>query len=244
MPTLRGASKRGGNSQRVVAGTLSLATFNAANDTQKMNMINNVLQRTKIDPNQSDQDAQRWLNAIGWADRTPTVVADEDALEAEKFSGDYKHGTPYLYHTDAPVGSTSDAKDFADQYFGGGKHYASFGIAGGGTYMATDWDDSLGYGHGARSAYQFKAILNNNAKIITQSNLHNKMRSMRRTHPQLVQYISRQSERDTILASMLGYNVIKNGSYYTILDRSATTVARKGYHGATFKKKGNPWKYT
>jgi len=256
MPSTDDRAKRGSDSERVVAGTgLSLSSFAAANDAKKLQMLQDVMQRTQVDANQNTDLVQKFLNAIGWADHKPTLVADEDALK-DAFEGGQRQGaTPYLYHTDAPVSTVPDARVFADQYQGQGRQYASNGVAGGGTYFAPDPFDSIDYGYGARSSYQQKGFLNKKAAIINkQGSSWGRLQSdFARKYPKTWRYMRNNSysnNEDTIIAAMHGYNVIKNWDYYTVLDRSATTVAKKGHHGASFGNIGggrgtdrNPWKH-
>lgn len=240
MPSTNTDQKRGSNNRRVAtAAGLSMATFKAADDAGKVKMLTDINQKVKIDDNQNDNVVQKFLNALGWANNKPTLVADEDALIAAART-DRLAGTKNMYHTDAPTSVTPDAADYAAQYHGQGRHYASDGIAGAGTYWATDSLDSLGYGFGARSCYQIKGFLNKKAKVIdmngaTWKKIHaDFLRKNPSTYNYLLNHHGTRSNYKSIIAAMYGYNVIKNRDYYTILDRSATTVTKKGYHGASF----------
>lgn len=193
--------------------------------------------KAKIDADQQDADTQRFFNSIGWADRQPRVL-DEAHFEGARKAA----GKESLFHTDAPMGQVADAKVFADQFMGKGRHFLSGGYHGDGTYFATDSSDSWNYGHGSPRANQFKAFLSSRAKVITQPALMTKMDTWARSHPQGYQalvncsqgYFSRGADTRggsmSIFAAMLGYNVIKTSCYYTVLDRSAITCCKRTKH--------------
>ena len=240
----------GGGTTRASAanGTVNLSQMQAlaqksgaAADQQLTDMLKEAISsKVKVDSNQQDTDTQRFINSTGIADKKPVVVRSEKALENYKFLGE-TFGE-YLYHTDAPEGSVRDAKVFGDQYMTG-RMYNSSGVHGDGAYFANSSESSWSYGYSANKAYQIKGMLNSNAKMITQPDLEKKMKDFRKSHPKAYMLVKNMSTGygDTtgslsVYAQLFGYNVIKydlgwrGRSYYTICDRSATTVVQNGIH--------------
>ena len=210
-----------------------------------------------VDSNQQAKDTQRFFNGIGWANQKPVVVANEQALEDAKNRGETSG--QYFYHTDAPYGAVADAQDFAKQFLGGGRQFLSAGWHGDGTYFSNDESDSWDYGYGSNKAYQVKGMLNKNAKVIQESTLMRKMSAFRRSHPAAARQIDAMSSawgdeegKKSIYAALFGYNVIQSlqggHDYLTVLNRSAVTVARKGFHHSDRSRSRfsyKPvWKYT
>ena len=203
-----------------------------------------------VDKNQNPYDTQRFFNGIGWANQKPVVVANEQALEDAKNRGETSG--QYFYHTDSPQGVITDAQDFAKQFLGAGRQYLSAGVHGDGTYFSNDTVDSWYYGYGSKS-YQIKGMLNGNAKVISEVSLMQKMKAFKNTHPAAARQIDAMSTawgarngRKSVYAALFGYNVIQSEQggcdYLTVLNRSAVTVARKGFHDSDRSKQG--WKYT
>lgn len=212
-------------------------------DQELANMLTDATSKAKVktDANQQDTDTQRFINATGIADRKPEVVKDEDALENKKFLGETIG--PYLYHTDAPQGTVRDAKTFGDQYQTG-RMYNSSGVHGDGTYFSDSSDGSWDYGYRNPNAYQIKGMLNSKAKVIKEADLKKRITSFKRTHPKAARVINNmstgygsQSGTYSVYAQLFGFNVIsyqlsgwRKQTYYTITDRSATTVVKNGIH--------------
>lgn len=121
-----------------------------------------------------------------------------------------------------------------------GTQYLSGGLHGDGTYLAESSSDSWSYGKFKPTARQQKMFLNHNAKVIDEWELHQKFNTWAQAHPKAYAALRhmRQGYQDktagwssidgskSVFAAMLGYNVIKAGSYYTVLNRKAVTVAK------------------
>lgn len=214
----------------VATGVYDAGAIAQLSDSRMATTFNKIFTQTKFEANQQDTDTQRFFNAIGWADRTPRI------LDNKHFEGARKAARAIsLYHTDAPCPGTPDAQTLADQYMHTGKQYISGGVHGDGTYFATTASGSWGYGNGTRNSTQFKAFLSSRAKVVDEVALKFQLRTWGQAHPKAYKalrscaqgyYKSGGSVNGSlsIFAAMNGYNVIKSGSYYTILDRSATTV--------------------
>lgn len=217
-------------------GTMDLAAFNKLSDDDMADIL------TEIDQYESDDDlkwrqlrptdTQRFFNQIGWADEKPLVL-DDKAYEAARTAA----GADSLYHTDAPYGSLS-TKRMLDQ-FRKGTQYLSGGVHGDGTYLANWASDSWSYGNGDPTARQQKMFLNKNAKVVSERVLYQQIRSWADTHPKSYAALNRMSQEykakgagnsidgsQSVFAAMLGYNVIKHGGYYAVLNRKAVTVAK------------------
>lgn len=218
-------------------GTMDLAAFNKLGDDDMADIL------TEIDQYESDDDlkwrqlqptdTQRFFNQIGWADEKPTIL-DDKAYEAARKAA----GVKSLYHTDAPYGRLSTQR-MLDQ-FRKGTQYLSGGLHGDGTYLTESSSDSWSYGKFKPTARQQKMFLNHNAKVIDEWELHQKFNTWAQAHPKAYAALRhmRQGYQDktagwssidgskSVFAAMLGYNVIKVGSYYTVLNRKAVTVAK------------------
>ncbi len=217
-------------------GTMDLAAFSKLSDDDMADIL------TEIDQYESDAsltgrqlrptDTQRFFNQIGWTNEKPTVL-DDQAYEAARIAA----GEDSLYHTDAPYGSLS-TKQMLDQ-FRKGTQYLSGGVHGDGTYLANWASDSWGYGNGDPTARQQKMFLNRNAKVISELALRQQFISWSTTHPKSYAALNRMSQgykakgagnsidgSQSVFAAMLGYNVIKHGGYYAVLNRKAVTVAK------------------
>lgn len=241
--TNRSVRRAGAATAAQTAGTtVSIANLNAMGDQEFSDEIDRIVSTVKNDPDQQpdSDEVQKFFNAIGWTNDVPTLVNDEDELEAAKQRGDV-HGK-YLWHTDAPTGLTDDAQRFADQYQGNGRHFVSGGVMGDGTYWADDPNDSWNYSNGGRHrAYMQKGMLNRNAKEINNKQLDNEIKKFKRKYPKKYARImamngaSRYASSDSVrsvFAALLGYNTITSGyGYYVVLNRSATTVVKGGHHG-------------
>ena len=218
-------------------GTMDLAAFSKLNDDDMADIL------TEIDQYETDDDlrwrqlqatdTQRFFNQIGWADEKPTIL-DDKAYEAARTAA----GADSLYHTDAPYGSLS-TKRMLDQ-FRKGTQYLSGGIHGDGTYLAESSSDSWSYGKYKPTARQQKMFLNHNAKVIDEWELNQKFNTWAQAHPKAYSALRHMSQgyqdknarwsgtdgSQSVFAAMLGYNVIKHGGYYAVLNRKAVTVAK------------------
>lgn len=210
------------------SGRMDLAAFNGLNDADMAQVLAEIDQyesRAELRARHlADTDTQRFFNQIGWTEDTPQVLSDA-AYERERVA----IGAQSLYHTDAPYPGISTQK-MLDQ-FRTGTQYLSAGIHGDGTYLAEQAGDSWGYGYGHATARQQKMFLNRNARIIDERKLWTKIHSWRRTHPNADNQIRRLSAgridgQLSVYAAMFGYNVIKDGDYYSVLNRKALTVAK------------------
>lgn len=201
-------------------GTMDLAAFNKLSDDD--------LKWRQLRPT----DTQRFFNQIGWADGKPLVL-DDKAYEAARTAA----GADSLYHTDAPYGSLS-TKRMLDQ-FRKGTQYLSGGVHGDGTYLAKWASDSWSYGNGDPTARQQKMFLNKNARVVSEGTLYQQILSWADAHPKSYAALNRMSQgykaknagnsidgSQSVFAAMLGYNVIKHGGYYAVLNRKAVTVAK------------------
>ena len=241
----------GGGTQRAPAASTAMVNLSqmqalaqktgAAADAQLAQMIAEATSRkVKVYPDQQNTDTQRFVNATGLADKKPVVVNSQRALLNAQFTGDTVGEV--IYHTDAPAPGVSDAKTFGDQYQKG-RAYLSSGVYGDGTYFSNSSDGSWSYGYG--NGYQIMGMLNSNARVINRSALRTKIKAFKRSHPQAAKVIRGMSTGyggtdglETIYAVLFGYNVVRIPSctyrpgehYYSVVDRSATTVVKKGVH--------------
>lgn len=217
-------------------GTMDLAAFSKLSDDDMAAILNEIDQYESDDDLKWRQlrptDTQRFFNQIGWADEKPLVL-DDKAYEAARTAA----GADSLYHTDAPYDSLS-TKRMLDQ-FRKGTQYLSGGIHGDGTYLANLASDSWGYGNGDPTSRQQKMFLNKNAKVVSERVLYQQILSWADTHPKSYAALNRMSQgykaksagnsidgSQSVFAAMLGYNVIKHGGYYAVLNRKAVTVAK------------------
>ena len=219
------------------SGTMDLATFSQLDDDSMSAILSEIDQYETDDDLKWRQlqatDTQRFFNQIGWADEKPTIL-DDKAYEAARKTA----GAKSLYHTDAPYGSLTTQR-MLDQ-FRKGTQYLSGGIHGDGTYLAESSSDSWSYGKYLPTARQQKMFLNHNAKVIDEWELNQKFNTWAQTHPKAYSAFRNMSQgyqaknvkwtstdgSQSDFAAMLGYNVIKAGSFYTVLNRKAVTVAK------------------
>lgn len=214
-------------------GHMELAAFNKLSDDDMAAIIQEIDQYESDDDlnwrHLRPTDTQRFFNQIGWADEKPQVLS-ETAYETARVAA----GAKSLYHTDNPYGSyttTAMMKQFrtATQYLSGGIH-------GDGTYLAEQAWDSWNYGSHS-TAIQQKMFLNQHAKVIQKQQIRSQLNAWKSSHPKAYQQLANMSQGyadknsgDTdgvlsVFAAMQGYNVIKTGSYYTVLNRKAVTVS-------------------
>ena len=238
----------GGGTQRTPTAIANLsemqalaAKSGAAADRMLAGMLTDAVHPrfVKVDKNQQDTDTQRFVNATGIADKKPKIAKSEQELEAMKARGETTG--KYLYHTDTTTMFISDAKVFFEQYKKG-RMYLSSGVFGDGTYYSTSSAGSWIYGYGRSGSYQFKGMMNSNARVIDYSKLTKQITAFKKSHPKAAGVISRMSTgyggRDgqkTVYALLFGYNVIRKNvsgarkqDYMCVIDRSAMTVAKKG----------------
>lgn len=195
-----------------------------------------------VDDRQQNDDISRFFNQIGWAERTPEVLDENTFQQVYQAAGKPQ----MMYHSDDPIGTKGQpgyigGREFISQYMGNSKdaagntrrQYYSNGIYGNGTYYATTAGESAYYGKS-----QFHGFLNSNAKTISISSLNAKINAYCNKYPAFKSVYDKitggYSGSDTndsqasvsVMAAMMGYNVIHNGhGYYAVLDRSVTTVS-------------------
>ena len=231
-------------------GSMDLAAFSKLSDDDMAAILNEIDQYETDDDLKwrrlRPTDTQRFFNQIGWAEDKPTVL-DDRAYEAARKAA----GAKSLYHTDKPY-NTLSTKRMLDQ-FRTGTQYLSGGIHGDGTYLAEHSNDSWGYGGGQPTARQQKMFLNGNAKVADSYTLRQQLNTWAAAHPKAFSALQRMSQGyqpknagwyDTdgsisVFAAMKGYNVLKSGSYYTVLNRKAVTVAKSHKIYSKVKDWGN-----
>lgn len=222
--------------QRITDPAELLRFFEQADDTAAKAMLAQW-RAESIDPDgrQQDDDITRFFNYLGWTSNTPEVLTETQYQQVWQ-----QQGQPdQMYHADNPFGGVG-ARQFAAQYMGNGyafngtqyRQYLSNGIYGNGTYFADSASGSAPYG-----TSQFRGFFNGNARIVKDSQIRRELRTFEQKHPAFSRIYNsmtggyRWAEEDariSVFAAMKGYNVIANGSgYYTVLDRSATTVSNK-----------------
>lgn len=222
--------------QRITDPAELLNFFEQADDTAANAMLSQWrAEAIDGDGRQQDDDITRFFNYIGWTSNTPEVLTETQYQQAWQ-----QQGQPdQMYHADRPFGGVG-ARQFAAQYMGNGysfsgeqyRHYLSNGIHGNGTYFADSASGSQPYG-----TSQFRGFFNGNAKIVRESQLRSELATFERNHPAFSRMFnsmtggyshSQEDARISVFAAMKGYNVIADGyGYYTVLDRSATTVSSK-----------------
>lgn len=192
--------------------------------------------KEELDPDnrQQDTDTQRFFNYIGWTSDTPEVLSELQFREAWKEAGEPRR----IYHSDDPYNGI-DASQFAMQYAGSGtstdgtvyRQYLSGGSFGDGTYFASRAVEATHYGRN-----QFRGFFNSNAHVITRADLDARYESDIKRYPALERVITRMTTgygngyrgARSAYAAMLGYNVIDAGfGYFTVLNRSATTISNR-----------------
>lgn len=182
-------------------------------------------------------DVQRFMNAIGWTEREPTVLNESQYQAAYAAAGKPQQ----YYHADNPFMGVS-AQEFAAQFMGQSydftgkkrRQFMSGGVHGDGTYFADSALSSKGYG-----TNQFRGFMNGNAKMIDRNTLDSQMKNYMSSHPGFAHFVSQAttgySKRSggntdgllSVFAVMTGNNVIKAYDYYSVLDRSVMTVSTK-----------------
>ena len=110
-------------------------------------------------------------------------------------------------------------------------------VYGAGTYFDMNGGGNTGYASGGT----FNAVLNpGTARVIDHATLQTRMSSFDRSHPKFAQALRRAASAlksqpsksgrtsrnsvDSVYAMVLGYNVIRDGTYYNVIGREATVV--------------------
>ena len=190
-----------------------------------------------IGASENDTLVQRYLDAIGWSETKPTILAPGAYGKARRAAGAVN-----LYHADRDYGGTSGAV-FNQNYLTGNKAYSYKGYYGAGTYWAAQSaSSSASYG-----SHQIKSFLNSSAKTVRLTVLNRLVNKFQQTHPATAQYLAKSRKRGyggaqetliSIVAASHGYNTIladddlRRGSYVVTLNRGATTVCALTKHNA------------
>ena len=206
-------------------------------DSDALTAMQEIAKRT-VSAGENDTLVQRYLDAIGWSEIKPTVLAPGAYGKARRAAGAVN-----LYHADKDYMGTSGAV-FNQNYLSGSKAYSYYGIHGAGTYWASQSaGTSASYGN-----HQIKGFLNSSAKPIRRSQLTTFVRNFKKTHPATVQFLANTRKRGyggsdetllPIVAASYGYNTIlahnsmSRGSYIVTLNRGVTTVCSKTNDNAT-----------
>lgn len=233
-----------------------VSALSAMDDAHLSVALDDIFANTPVESNQQDTDTQRFFNAIGWSDELPEVV-DESAFFRAALAAKRRDGQRFqmLFHTDAeqPHRGVPDAQVYADQFMKG-KQFQSGGYHGDGAYFASSADVSWGYGSGGKST-QFRAVLNDKAKVISESNLDARITSWKKKHPKAYQklanceqaYFRKNSDSlsgvRSVFAAIFGYNVIRSSQSrgtYTVPNRSVLTVHEKVIHRDEWSQ-GSTW---
>lgn len=200
-------------------------------DSDALTAMKEISNRT-IDAGEHDTLVQRYLDAIGWSETKPTILAPGAYGKARRAAGAVN-----MYHADKDFFGTSGAV-FNQNYLTGNKAYSYYGIHGAGTYWASQSaSTSASYG-----THQIKGFLNSSAKVVSESSLRPLISKFQKTHPITAKYLAKNRNVGyggpdetllPIIAATHGYNTIlahgnmNRGSYVVTLNRGATTVCSK-----------------
>jgi len=191
-----------------------------------------VAQTQKIDmPNfMPNADTQRFIYAMG-LNKTPEVV---DTASFNKISGTTFYRTVnQFYDSKNDVGMT--APQIMNQMMKGSLSRIGAGTYGDGYYFADNKSGSSSYGRtsgNVKATAQVRMKLNSNARAIDYSTLMNMYRRSKnaKTIGSISDMYDNRRGGDgsiSVYALKKGYNVIRNGSYINVIDRSAMTIENK-----------------
>lgn len=191
-----------------------------------------VKKTQKIDmPNfMQDADTQRFIYAMG-LNKTPEIV---DSASFNKISGTTFYRTVnQFYDSTYDVGMT--APQIMNQMMKGTLSRIGAGTYGDGYYFADSQSGSSSYGRtsgNVKATAQVRMKLNANAKVIDYSTLrsmYNRSSNKKTIDKMTDMYIRYKGGNGsiTVYALKKGYNVIRNGSYINVIDRSAMTIENK-----------------
>lgn len=214
----------------------------AAADQQLAGEIDRIVRTTRITKSDQDPgDTQKFFNATGISARKPATVRTEMDLENEINAGnqslDYQY---YIFHGDRAT-SSAQGRQYAEQLHGKSDQYIPSGRLGDGIYFSTSPSGSASYMDRTNYGRQTKAILNHNARVISDSALSRKISGFKRSHPKAYARIMAMTgsknnswgadAKKSVFATLFGYNVVTDGSgrkvqdhYLAVFDRSALTV--------------------
>ena len=211
--------------------------------------------KLEVDQNQSKALCTKFFNALGWSKNDPRIV------DYEEFAGKEMKNSPHkklCYHSIAPldkldengkvIGKEKDAIPQAKQLAGFAKEgkgvYYGIGRIGKGVYTAArdnnpDAKDaeakhnSWRYGR-KKGSVMFTMLLNEHARITTESDMINISATIRKTFPKLYNYIATHESGKfldylTMIAAYMGYNTIIGAGadhveYITTSNRKALTM--------------------
>lgn len=151
-------------------------------------------------------------------------IAQKDILARTSGSANYSVNGTNIKLT--PDQTLQLIKDGSLNYIGG-KHGGQ--VYGAGTYFDKNGGRPTGYG--GSNAQTMLAVLSNNAKPISKSQLASQTQQWVKTHPKFANAVGKFSSNNaSIYALAQGYNVITDGgSYHNVIDRSALVVRKQNY---------------
>lgn len=174
----RGSSKAGGGGGTATpANTPSGITYDQfmqMTEQQRFQVMDDIISNPNIKvPDYLDSsDTSKVLYGLG-INNKPTVVSDAqlDAMQGrEIFRTVYEQGTMPPPSSDAILDQIRNG-DYTQMSGRGGSYH------GRALYFATDFTDSTAYGQGEQNAMVMRAKINPTAKIVSETNLYNQMRS-------------------------------------------------------------------
>ncbi len=128
----------------------------------------------------------------------------------------------------SPDQITMMLKDGELNYIGGKAAGKSW--YGHGTYFDMNGGTPTGYGYGSRNSATCIGVLSKNAKIISDRALASQATSFAASHPKFARAVGKYSTNTmSIYALAMGYNVIQNGSYHNVIDRTALVMRSSNY---------------
>lgn len=200
-------------------------------DSDALTAMKEIANQT-VSASENSTLVQRYLDAIGWSEIKPTILAPGAYGKARRAAGAVN-----MYHADKDFFGTSGAV-FNQNYLTGSKAYSYNGVHGAGTY----WASQSASASAAYGTHQIKGFLNSSAKPIRRSQLTTFVRNFKKTHPITANYLAKTRSvgyggpDETLLpivAASYGYNTIlahnsmSRNSYIVTLNRGVTTVCSK-----------------
>ena len=184
-----------------------------------------------------DDLTQRFVYAAGLNEKPQTMTASEmrqymqqnGISQSEMLARSISANTITVNGTQIVMSADMIKAQFTDGKYNyiGGKYGGQ--AVGAGTYFDQNGGHSTGYGSDTMIA-----ILSPTAKVIDLSMLKTKAQSFANSHPQFARQVGQFGGRPwgggknnySIYALAMGYNVIKRGSYFNIIDREAVIVRK------------------
>ena len=233
----RGSSFSSGTSSTVSTPSgHTLAEVQAMDDKGMHDFLIDV-DKTDIPDFLNTHHLQKMAYALGLNDG-PEIVSQQE-FDDMTTNAPFGSGMPVIYRTvNDSSGSGMTADDICDMITDGDVTFLGDGIHGDGLYFSNQLSGSKAYGNGP-SARTVGAVLNSNAKVVSETSLRKQYDAFVKTHPQTrkaLGFARTKSTHDSMsqFALLQGYNVITSNQYggevyYTVLDRSALTMTRKRY---------------